>query len=127
VKHDTELGNLSDDEPGRVMGTISKTVPQYMESFRHKQMRHDDLTQAEWGDPANYFSERGMKYGTAELIVPVVVNHQIDMIAATPSPTTFGNHMHNLQIVSGQLWMPAVTSRPGSSQMRLCLEKPQSH
>jgi hypothetical protein len=68
-----------------------------------------------------------MKYGTAELKVPAVVNHQIDPIAATPSPTTFGEDMQTLDIVSGQSQMPAATSRPGSSRMMLGLEKPQSH
>jgi len=41
----TELGKLSeDDEPGWVMGTISKMVQHRMESFRQKQMRLDELT-----------------------------------------------------------------------------------
>jgi len=45
-EEDIELGMLSDDdEPGWVMGTISKTVPHRMESFRQKQMRLDELTQ----------------------------------------------------------------------------------
>ena len=109
-EEDTELGKLSDDEPGWVMGTISKNVQHRMESFRQKQMRLDKLTQPGWGDAANYFRERDMKYGTAELKVLTVVNHQIDWIAATPSPTTFGEHMQTLQIVSGQSQMPAVTS-----------------
>jgi len=126
-EEDTELGKLSDDEPGWVMGTISKNVQHRMESFRQKQMRLDKLTQPGWGDAANYFRERDMKYGTAELKVLTVVNHQIDWIAATPSPTTFGEHMQTLQIVSGQSQMPAVTSWPGSSHMRLGSEKPQSH
>jgi len=68
-----------------------------------------------------------MKYGTAELNVPAVVNHQIDPIAATPSPTTFGEHMEIIEIFSGQSLMRAVTCRPGSTQMRLGSEKPQSH
>jgi hypothetical protein len=68
-----------------------------------------------------------MKYGTAELKVPGVVNHQIDPIAATPSPITFGEPMPTLAIVSGQSHMLAVTSRPGSSHMRMGLEKSQSH
>jgi len=39
---DTELGKLSDDdEPGWVMGTISKTVQHCMESFLQKLMRFD--------------------------------------------------------------------------------------
>jgi hypothetical protein len=51
---DTELSKLSDDdEPGRVMGTLSKTVQHRMESFRNRQMRLDELTQPGWGDAAN--------------------------------------------------------------------------
>jgi len=124
---DTELGKLSDDEPGWVMGTISKTVQHHVEGFRQKQMRLDKLSQLGWGDAANYIRERDMKYGTAELKVPAVVKPQIDMAAATPSPTTFGERMQNLDIVCGQSQMPVVTSRPGSSQIRLGSEKPQSY
>jgi len=41
-EEDTELGKLSeDDEPGWVMGTISKMVQHRMESFRQKEMRLD--------------------------------------------------------------------------------------
>ena len=88
---DTELRKPSeDDEPGWVMGTISKMVQDCMESFQQKQMRLDELTQPGWGDAANYFRERDMKYGTTELKVLAVVNPQTDMTAATPSPTTFG-------------------------------------
>jgi hypothetical protein len=58
-----------------------------------------------------------MMYRTAELKVRVDVIHQIDPIAPTPSPTTFGEQMKTLGIVRGQLQMPAVTSRPGSSHM----------
>jgi len=55
---DTELGKLSDDdEPGWVMGTITKTVQHCMERFWQKQMRLDELTQPGWGDAANYFRE----------------------------------------------------------------------
>jgi hypothetical protein len=68
-----------------------------------------------------------MKDGTAELKVRVVVNYQMDTTAATPSPTIFGEHLQTLGIISGQLHMLAVTCRPGSSQMRLGSEKPQSH
>ena len=43
---ETEQGTLSDDdEPGRVMGTITKTVQQSMQSFRPKQMKLNELTQ----------------------------------------------------------------------------------
>jgi len=49
-KENTELGKLSeDDEPGWVMGTISKMVQHRMESIRQRQMRLDELTQPGWG------------------------------------------------------------------------------
>jgi len=45
-EEDTEPGMLSDDdEPGWVMGTVSKMVRHHMESFRQKQIRLDELTQ----------------------------------------------------------------------------------
>jgi len=44
-EEEKELGKLNDDiEPGWVMGTISKTVQHGMESFRHTQIRFDELT-----------------------------------------------------------------------------------
>jgi len=58
-------GELSeDDEPGRVMGTISKLVHYYLERFRQKQMKLDELSRPGWGYAADYFRERDMKYGT---------------------------------------------------------------
>jgi len=109
------------------MGTITKTVQRRMESCRQKQMRLDELTQPGWGDAANYFRERDMRYGTAELKVLAVVKPQIETTVATPSPITGGEHMQTPEIVRGQSEMPAVTSRPGSNQMRLGSETPQSH
>jgi len=42
---ETEQGKVSkDDEPGWVMGTITKTIQQSMEWFRQKQMILDELT-----------------------------------------------------------------------------------
>jgi len=71
---ETEQGKLSeDDEPGWVMGTITKTVQKRMERFRQKQMKLDELTQLGWEDAADYFCERDKKYGTFELGVPAVV------------------------------------------------------
>jgi len=99
-EEDSELGNHSDDdEPGWVMGTITKTVQHRMESFRQKQMRLDELAQPGWGDAANYCRERDMRYGTAELMVPAVVKPQIDSTTATPSPITVGEHMQTPEIV----------------------------
>ena len=66
-----------------------------------------------------------MRYGTAELKVPAVVKPQMDMSTATPSRMTGGEHMQTTDTVRGQSEMPAVTSRPGSSQMRLGSKKPQ--
>jgi len=54
----TEQSKLSeDDEPGWVMGTITRTVRQRMQSFRRKQMKLDELTQPGWEDAADYFHE----------------------------------------------------------------------
>jgi hypothetical protein len=54
----TEQGNLSeDDEPGWVMGTITKKVRQGMERFRQKQMKLDKLTQPGLEDAAGYIRE----------------------------------------------------------------------
>jgi len=53
-----------------------------------------------------------VKYETAELNVLVVVKPKIDTTAATPSLTTFGEHMHTLDIVGGQSDMLAVPSQP---------------
>jgi len=127
-EEDTELGKLSDDEePGWAMSTITKTVQYRMLSFRLKQMRPDELTQPGWWDAANYSPERHMRYATAELNVPAVVKPQIDTTTATPSPITGGEHMQIPGIIRGQSEMPAVVSRPGSSQIRLRSEKLQSH
>ena len=54
----TEQGKLSnDDKPCCVMGTITKTVQQHMESFCQKQMKLDELTQPGWENAADYFRE----------------------------------------------------------------------
>jgi len=56
---ETEQGKQSEDyEPGRVMGTTSKTVQQHVERLRQKQMKHDELTQPGWEDAADYLRER---------------------------------------------------------------------
>jgi len=70
-----EQGKRSEDEePGWVVGTISKTVQHRMERLRQKQMKLDELTQPGWGDAADYFCERDKKYCTGGLRVPAVVN-----------------------------------------------------
>jgi hypothetical protein len=98
-----------------------------MEIFRQKQMRIDTLTQPGCRDAANYFCEGDVKYGTAELKVPVVVKPQIDMTGAIPSSITVAEHVQTPEIVRGQSEMPAVTSRPECSQQRMGLKQPQFH
>jgi len=103
----TELGKLNeDDEPGLVMGTISKTVQNCMESFWQKQMRLDKLTRLGCGDSADYFRERDLKYGTTELKVPAGVKPKTDTTAASPSLTTFEELMQVFDIVPAQSQMP---------------------
>jgi hypothetical protein len=50
----TGQGKLSiDDEPGWVMGTITKAVQQHIERFRQKQMKLDELSQPGWKHAAD--------------------------------------------------------------------------
>jgi hypothetical protein len=108
---DTVLSKLSDDdEPGWVMDRISKTVQHCIESFRQKQMRYDELTQPDWRDSDKKIREGDMKYRTGELKVPARVKRQIDTTTATPSGTTYGEHMPTLEIVSGHCNEAAVIS-----------------
>jgi len=97
-----------------------------MERFRQKQMKLDELTQPGWDDAANFFCERDKKYGTFELRVPAVVQPQTNDDAPAPPPTTFGEHMESVDIVSGMSQRPQVTSQPESSHIRLGSGKPQS-
>jgi hypothetical protein len=119
-----EQGKLSeDDDPGWVMGTITKTVQQRMERFRQKQMKFDELTQPGWEDAADYLYERDKNYGTSELRIPAVVHLKTKDDAPPHPPTTFAELMESLDIVPG-LWEG--TCRPGSSHIRLGSVKPQS-
>jgi len=124
---DTEQGKLSDDdEPGWVMGTISKTVQRRMERFWQKEMKLDKLTQPGWGDAADYCHERDKKYGTSELKVPAVIKSQPNHVAAAPPPTTFGELLKTLDIVPGIWRMLQCTSRQGSCLMSVGSGKPKS-
>ena len=124
---ETELGNLSeDDEPGWVMGKITKTVQQCMERFRQKQMKLDELTEPRWEDAADYFCERDKKYGTTEVRVPAVVQPQTMDDAPAPPRATFGELMEILDIVPGISQRPQASCRPGSSHIKLGSVKPQS-
>jgi len=123
---ETEQGKLSkDDEPGWVMGTVTKTI-QDIERFWQKQMNLDELTQPGWEDAADSFRIRDKKYGTSELMVQAVVQLQTDDDAAALAPTTFAELMESLEIVHGISQMRQGTSRPESSHIRLGSGKPQS-
>jgi hypothetical protein len=124
---ETEQGKLSeDDEPGWVMGTISKMVQHRMDRIRQKQMTLNELTKPVWGDAADYIREEDKQYGTAELRVPAVIHPQTDHDVAAPALTSFGELMLCLDIVPERSQIPQGTSRPGRSHMGLCSGKPQS-
>jgi len=54
----TEQGKLSeDDEPGWVIGTVSKMVRQLIERFPQRQMKLHELTQPTLEDAADHFCE----------------------------------------------------------------------
>jgi len=110
-EEDKELGRLSeDDKPGWVIGTIPNMGQHRMESCRQHRMRHDELMQPVWGDAPDYFHARDMKYGTTELKVSAIVMPETDMTAATSSPTSFGELMPVLDMVTREAQMPQVTS-----------------
>jgi len=121
---ETEQGKLSeDDEPSRVMGTITETVQQRLERFRQKQMKLNELTQPGWEEPAHFFCSQDNQYGTSELRVLAVVQPQTNDDALAPPPTTFGELMESLDILTGIWQTPQGTSRLGSSHNRLCSVK----
>jgi hypothetical protein len=119
-EENVELRMLSkDDEPGWVMGRISKTVEQRMEGYRQKQMKLDELTQLEWGDAADYFCEEDKKYVTTELKVLAVNKPHRDDDVATPAPTMFRELMEPCDIIPEMTQIPQGASRPQSSHMKL--------
>ena len=123
-----EQGQVSeDDEPGWVMGTITKTVPQRLQRFDQKQMKLDELTQPGWEDEAEYFCERDKKYGSSALRVLEVIQQQTDDDAVTPVLTTIGELLECLDIVTGILQMPQRTPQPGSSHSNVGSVKPLSN
>jgi len=71
---ETAQGKLSeDDNPGWVMGTITKTVQQCMERLWQKRMKLAELTQPGWEDTADYFPEWDKKSGTFKLMIPALL------------------------------------------------------
>jgi hypothetical protein len=123
-----EQGQLSDDEePGWMMGPITKMVQHRLERFRQKQTKLDQLTQPGWKDATDYFHGRDKKYSTSTFWVPAVVQQQMDDVASTPVPTMIGELLECLNIVPGIGHVPQGTSRPGSCHIRLGSGKSQSY
>jgi len=126
-EEDTELGRLSnDEEPGWVMGTITKMVQQHMERSWPKRMKQDEWIEPGWGYAPDYFRETDKKHGKAELKVLAVVKQQTDTAAAIPAPTTFGELMETHNINARILQWLHGSSRPWRSHMRLGFMKPMS-
>jgi len=124
---DLELRKLSEgDEPGWVMGTISKRVQRRMEWLWQKQMMVDELMQPAWGDSADYFCQRDKMLGTTKVQVPAVVQLQTEADGASSATTTFRDPMETLDSIRRKSEMWQVTSRPGSSHMSLGSKKPQT-
>jgi hypothetical protein len=86
-------------------------------------VKFDELTQPGWEDAADYVRERDKKYGTSKLRVPAVVQPQTNHDAPPHQPTTLAELIGSLDIVPR---ISQVTSRPGSTHMRLGSVKPQS-
>jgi len=124
---ETEQGKLSeDDEPGWVIGTITKTVPQRMDRVSQKQRKLDESTEPGWEDAADYFCEKDKKYRTFELKVPAVVQPQTNHDPPAPPLKTFGELMESVDILPGISRRPQGPSRPSSSHIRLGSVKLQS-
>jgi hypothetical protein len=99
---ETVQGKLSkDDEPGWVMGTITKTVQQHVERYHQKQLKIDELTQLRWEDAADYIGERDKKYSISKMRVPAVIHLQSDDDTVAPAPATFAELMEFVDIVLG--------------------------
>ena len=90
-------------------------------------MKLDELMQPHGRDAADYFCRRDKMSGTTEWKVPAVFQPQTVDDVASSAPLTFGDPMETPDNVPGELQMRQVTSRPGSSHMRLCSRKPQTH
>jgi hypothetical protein len=123
---ETEQGKLSeDDKPGWVIGTIIKTVQQWMERFRQKQMKRDDMTKPGWEDASDYICARDKMSGTSELWVPPIIQPQSNKDSLAHPQATFGELIESLDSVHGISQMQELTFQPRCSHIRLGSVKPQ--
>jgi hypothetical protein len=115
---DTKQGKVSeDDEPGWVMGTITKTVQYHMERSQQKTMKLDELAHPGWDDSADYFHALAKMFRTSETRVPAGAQRRQNEDTSAPPPATFGQLMENIGIVSGMSQTPQWTFRPVSSHL----------
>jgi len=125
---DTEQSELSeDDEPGGVMGTISKRVQKHIERFWQMQMELDQLTHLGWWDAASYIRESEEELSTTELKVSAKVKPHAHKNKATPERSTFGELMVAADIIPGISLKLQAMSRLGSCHMRPRSGRPQSN
>jgi hypothetical protein len=124
---ETQQGKVSkDDQLCWGMGGISQTAQQHLGSFRLQQINLEELTQPEWGDPADYICESDVNDDTSEVRVVAVIKLQPDRDASAPVPTTFWELLDCLDVVPGISQIAQKTSQPGSRYVGLGPGKPQS-
>jgi len=87
-------------------------------------MNLHESTHPGWGDEADYFCQRDQEDGRTELKVPEVVQSQREKNATWSASTPVAEPMETHDTLHRKSQMPQVTSQPGSSQMRLGLQKP---
>jgi hypothetical protein len=75
-------------------------------------MTLDKLTRLGWGDAADYFGRRDMKYWKVELNVLAMVKLQTVKVTAAPVLKTPGELVQTDDIVPGQWQMPQGTTQP---------------
>jgi hypothetical protein len=115
-----ERGQLSeDDEPGWMLGTITKTVQQRMERFWQKHMKSNKSSHPGWDNTPAYYRDRETKYGLSEIRVPAVIQPQTDEDAAASGMTPLGELLECLDIVRGISQMLHGTFRLARSYMSL--------
>jgi len=93
----SKLGD--DDEPGWVMGTISRPDQHYIESYLQNLIQLDELTTPEWGEASNYCLERYMRFSMANCKVPRVIHVQTDDYAADSAFRALGELLETVDIV----------------------------
>jgi hypothetical protein len=126
-EEETEQGQQSEDEqPSRMMGTVTQTVQQRRGRFRQNQITVEEWTQLRWEDAAAHFHEREKKNIISALLVLADIQPQTADNGAAPVLATIGELMECHNIVPRISPMPQGTSRGRSRHCRIRSRKPQS-